>query len=113
MSGPGTSTSDSVHARLSHGEFVMQASAVQAWGRSTMEAMNARRYADGGIVGPSAPLPSLAPPSGGGGGGPITMHLNQRTEVTLNSQKVGTAFRTESLTFQRRNPQNNLSLLRR
>jgi uncharacterized phage infection (PIP) family protein YhgE len=59
--GPGTGTSDSVLARLSNGEFVMRAAAVQHWGTSFMQALNGmsaplmpRRgrahFADGGLV---------------------------------------------------------------
>lgn len=40
--GPGTSTSDSIWARLSNGEFVMNARAVQRFGVGALEAMNNR-----------------------------------------------------------------------
>lgn len=49
--GPGTSTSDSIPAWLSNGEFVMNAKAVQRYGLDTMHAMNAMRLAAGGPVG--------------------------------------------------------------
>lgn len=52
--GPGTSTSDSINARLSDGEYVFKASAVRKWGVSTLEAMNSGRvpaFSDGGYVG--------------------------------------------------------------
>lgn len=54
--GPGTSTSDSISARLSDGEFVMNAKAVKRWGVSTLEAMNSneqgppQKFARGGFV---------------------------------------------------------------
>jgi hypothetical protein len=59
--GPGTPTSDSVTARLSAGEFVMRAAAVQRWGPQFMQALN-------GIGGrmPSRGIPSFA------GGGMVT-----------------------------------------
>ncbi len=51
--GPGSGTSDSILARLSNGEFVMRASAVQHWGAGLLSAMNAAgrpRFAAGGMV---------------------------------------------------------------
>lgn len=49
--GPGTSTSDSIHARLSDGEFVMKASAVKAIGVDNLNAMNnAPGFESGGFV---------------------------------------------------------------
>lgn len=52
--GPGTSTSDSIPANLSNGEFVMKASAVNRIGVGTLNAMNsghAQGFAKGGSVG--------------------------------------------------------------
>lgn len=46
--GPGTTTSDSIPARLSRGEFVMSAAAVRKYGLGLMFALNARRLAGGG-----------------------------------------------------------------
>lgn len=40
VSGPGSSTSDSILARLSNGEFVMSARAVQHWGSGMLDRMN-------------------------------------------------------------------------
>jgi hypothetical protein len=40
ISGPGTGTSDSITARLSHGEFVAKAAAVRFWGTDFMHAIN-------------------------------------------------------------------------
>jgi hypothetical protein len=52
--GPGSGTSDSILARLSNGEFVMRAAAVDAWGPRFMMALNNLRnpfgYAAGGLV---------------------------------------------------------------
>lgn len=57
VSGPGTSTSDSVPANLSDGEFVMRASAVKKWGVNRLKAMNEGRapigLAEGGPVTPT------------------------------------------------------------
>lgn len=58
--GPGSATSDSILARLSNGEFVMNARAVRLFGRDTFEALNRGfvpgtqrlpRFAEGGYVG--------------------------------------------------------------
>jgi len=54
--GPGSGTSDSILARLSNGEFVMRAAAVNKWGPQFMAALNSMRnpfgYAGGGLVRP-------------------------------------------------------------
>lgn len=58
ITGPGTSTSDSIMARLSNGEFVVRAAAVQRYGVGFLEALNgmhvpryAPGFASGGSVG--------------------------------------------------------------
>jgi TP901 family phage tail tape measure protein len=48
--GAGTSTSDSIPAMLSAGEYVVKASAVQKYGVGTMDAINSMKYASGGMV---------------------------------------------------------------
>ena len=58
VSGPGSSTSDSIPAWLSDGEFVVNAAATKRW-LPVLEAINAQRFAAGGYVthvdaGPSA-----------------------------------------------------------
>lgn len=53
ISGPGTSTSDSIPARLSNGEFVVNAASVKKYGIDYLHAINtgrAHRYASGGLV---------------------------------------------------------------
>jgi hypothetical protein len=60
VSGPGTSTSDSIPARLSAGEFVIRASAVQKYGAALFALLNGKRlpadlldrfkFAAGGLV---------------------------------------------------------------
>jgi TP901 family phage tail tape measure protein len=49
--GAGSSTSDSIPAMLSNGEYVVKASAVQAYGVPFFDAANAKRLAAGGPVG--------------------------------------------------------------
>ena len=82
VSGPGSSTSDSVPAMLSSGEFVVNAGAVRG-NHALLEALNsghALRFASGGIVG--AP-PALSPtPSFSGVGGP---HVSINSPVTVNA----------------------------
>jgi TP901 family phage tail tape measure protein len=50
VSGPGTGTSDSIPARLSNGEYVVKASAVDQYGVGMMNSINEQRFADGGIA---------------------------------------------------------------
>lgn len=72
VSGPGTSTSDSIVARLSDGEFVMPARAVRHYGVGMMERIRTGRlpkFADGGLVGGGS--------SGGGGGMTIVNVMDQ------------------------------------
>lgn len=77
VSGPGSATSDSIPARLSDGEFVVQARAVQAIGIDTLSAINRGvripsitglsipRFAEGGLV----------QAGGGHGGGGMDLRL--------------------------------------
>jgi TP901 family phage tail tape measure protein len=50
VSGPGTETSDSIPALLSDGEYVIKASSVNKYGVETMDALNAGRFAKGGLI---------------------------------------------------------------
>lgn len=65
VDGPGTETSDSILARLSRNEYVINADAVHHYGERFMAAVNKRRlprFAAGGLVGalPSVPRPAPA-----------------------------------------------------
>ena len=81
--GAGTGTSDSIFARLSNGEFVVKARAVQHYGAEVFERLNAMRmprslvpgFAAGGLVSP------MAAAAGGGGGGDATVNLTIGSEV--------------------------------
>lgn len=85
MTGPGTSTSDSIVARVSTGEFVQRAAAVDYYGVDFMRRLNAMqvpRFADGGYAG--------VPRTSGMGGGvqvvrvveqPVQYHTTNRTEI--------------------------------
>ncbi|MBX9406026.1 tape measure protein [Pseudomonas baetica] len=66
VSGPGTGTSDSIFARLSNGEYVMQASAVSMFGTGLLDQMNAGlvpAFATGGGIGESGPQLEVTGPS--------------------------------------------------
>ncbi|MCC7257844.1 MAG: hypothetical protein IT486_05695 [Gammaproteobacteria bacterium] len=72
VSGPGTSTSDSIPARLSAGEFVLRAEVVRRVGVDFLLALNGGlsgprwsgprlAFADGGVVPEIAPAPAAVP----------------------------------------------------
>ena len=48
--GAGTGTSDSIPAYLSNGEYVIKAKSVKKYGTQTFDALNAGRFADGGLI---------------------------------------------------------------
>jgi len=50
ITGPGTSTSDSIPAMLSNGEYVINAGAVQHYGKGTFDALNSKHLAKGGVA---------------------------------------------------------------
>ncbi|MBW5416109.1 MULTISPECIES: phage tail tape measure protein [unclassified Pseudomonas] len=63
VQGPGTTTSDSIIARLSNKEWIINAQASEYWGDDFLRAINARRFpkfATGGPVG-SGPVPNIPP----------------------------------------------------
>jgi hypothetical protein len=104
--GPGSSVSDSIHARLSDGEFVMRSAAVSHWGPRMMYALNALRsplaeFAGGGLVG--GPLMSHAIPrfaEGGlvaaGGGTPVHLHLGGGSFALSGNDSVVSALVVEA-----------------
>lgn len=50
VSGKGTSTSDSIPARLSNGEYVVRASAVKQYGPGFLDSINLQKFNTGGMV---------------------------------------------------------------
>jgi tape measure domain-containing protein len=95
INGPGTGTSDSIHAFLSDGEFVMRASSVNRLGVGLLNFMNetgalphfAGGFADGGMVMASPP-----PSTSFGDGGPSSLNapeINVTFDVTINNPKDG------------------------
>jgi hypothetical protein len=89
--GPGGPTSDSILARLSNGEFVMSAGAVQRWGAGLLASMNGGgtliprngKYAAGGLV-------------AAGGGAPVHLHLGGSSFALSGSQTVVNALVVEA-----------------
>lgn len=71
--GAGTSTSDSIPALLSNGEFVVNAAATRRH-RALLEAVNQNRYASGGVVGVA---PQVAALGGGTGGMTVNITINR------------------------------------
>ncbi|WP_420465034.1 tape measure protein [Panacagrimonas sp.] len=82
IAGPGGPTSDSILARLSNGEFVINAKAVKAFGRDTFEALN-KGFTPGGSGAPKF--------SSGGyvGGGSGTRTTSAGTVVQIINQSGG------------------------
>lgn len=84
VSGPGSARSDSIPARLSNGEFVVNAGATKR-NRELLEAINSGRmpkFADGGIVGR---LP--APMSRGSAGGGLTVNVQNNTPAQVETRR--------------------------
>lgn len=87
VDGPGTSTSDSVFARLSRGEFVVKAAAVQAYGAGLFHQLNNMAFpgfAAGGMVSAPARL------AGGGAMQPsstLNLTIGDRTFSGLRGPK--------------------------
>jgi hypothetical protein len=88
--GPGSATSDSILARLSNGEFVMSASAVQRWGAGLLASMNGGgvprlgRFAEGGLV------------MAGAGGRPVHLHLGGKSFALSGNDGVVNALVSEA-----------------
>ena len=84
ISGPGSGTSDSMMARVSNGEFVVNAKATKA-NLGLLHALNSGRmpaFATGGVVGSTTAAPSLGGASGPAGGG---MHVTNHISVSGSS----------------------------
>jgi hypothetical protein len=99
--GPGTGTSDSVLARLSAGEYVVRARAVDHWGPQFLHALNSLRnplgFAGGGLVGLGASLlPASNPHFAEGGlaaaesGTPVHLHFPSGGQVQLRGDRAVT-----------------------
>ncbi len=89
VAGPGTGRSDSIPARLSNGEFVVNAAATRK-NRALLDAINsgrALRLAEGGFVGGGAAMPVS-----GGEAGAITIVINNnapKAQVSTRESRQG------------------------
>lgn len=68
VTGAGTSTSDSIPAMLSNGEYVINAAAVKRLGTPYLNMLNSPHYADGGQVGGGSPSAAM--------GGSVTLNVS-------------------------------------
>jgi hypothetical protein len=83
--GAGSGTSDSILARLSNGEFVLNAGSVRRLGVGFLEGLNS--FAAGGLIG--APLPRFAEGGlVGGGGTPVHLHLGGHSFALSGNESV-------------------------
>jgi hypothetical protein len=103
VAGPGTATSDSILARVSAGEYVMRARAVDHWGPRFMASLNALRspfgFAGGGLVMPQRSLPRFADGglvAAGAGGAPVHLHLGGHSFALSGSTGVVDALVVEA-----------------
>ena len=98
ISGPGTGTSDSILARLSNGEFVMNADAVRMFGPDLLSQMNGLQipaFAVGGpvldVTGPSQVFAGRGSPSGSSSGGDaatVSELRGLRSEMKANFEYI-------------------------
>jgi uncharacterized protein (UPF0335 family) len=89
VSGPGSGTSDSILARLSAGEFVVNARSVRALGPALLDGINS--FAMGGLVGvPSIRFAEGGLVGAGSAGQPVHLHLgSQSFELSGSPDVVG------------------------
>lgn len=86
ISGPGTSTSDSIPAMLSNGEYVINAEAVRRIGIPRLNALNSGtvpHFAGGGYVGSG---------SYGNGMPPVVINLHNETGMAMDAEQTGSVF---------------------
>jgi hypothetical protein len=94
--GSGGATSDSILARLSNGEFVMRAQAVQHWGPQFLASLNGLRnpgFALGGLV---SSLPRFAEGGLAAGGTPVHLHLGGNSFALAGHDSVVSALVVEA-----------------
>lgn len=91
--GPGSGTSDSILARVSNGEYVMNAASTARLGVGYLNSLN--NYAMGGLVGRLS-LPSFASGGAVSGGVPVHLHIGGRSFETTAGQSVATALIQEA-----------------
>ena len=107
--GAGSKTSDSIFARLSNGEFVIRAAAVDKYGLGTFSMLNSMRlpadlfkgfniggFVDGLTAGMAVPVPAfakggLAVPAPAAAGRPVNFHLDGKKYTFLDPGDVSEA----------------------
>ncbi|MBK7274944.1 MAG: hypothetical protein IPI13_18005 [Actinomycetales bacterium] len=87
ITGPGTGTSDDIPIWASNGEYMIKAAAVNHYGVDTLHAINAMRFADGGLISRSAPAAASAV-SGGASGGVSAGDLAAAVSAAINGARV-------------------------
>jgi hypothetical protein len=87
--GPGTGTSDSILARLSAGEFVVNSARVRQVGLGFLQRLNG--FADGGLVPSMAFASGGLVPSAAGGGRAVHLHLGGGSFALSGHDSVVTA----------------------
>lgn len=98
VSGPGSSTSDSIPAMLSNGEYVIRAEAVRRIGIGALNRLNTGshpRFAMGGFVGR---LPAMSFARNDNAAPPVTININARMsqdEARQTGAQVARAWRAE------------------
>jgi hypothetical protein len=75
--GPGSGTSDSIFARLSNGEYIVNAASVRRLGVGYLDSLNATRFAEGGLVSAAS-----------SGGRPVHLHLGSSSFALSGSSGV-------------------------
>lgn len=106
--GPGTSTSDSIPARLSRGEFVVRAAAVRKYGASLFSALNSMRlpelpgFAMGGPVLQPATVTQSFSPQAVKSGRPVTLNFADGMSITGLSGSDGAVRDLETYAMKRR-----------
>ena len=91
--GPGTSTSDSIPAMLSRGEYVMNAAAVRRLGVPYLDMLNTGQvpgFATGGPVMADTVMPAM-----GKGGVNISIQLKNESGQQLQAEQTGSSFNGE------------------
>ena len=86
ITGPGTGTSDDIPIWASNGEYMIKAAAVNHYGVDTLHAINAMRFADGGLISRSAPAASAV--SGGASGGVSAGDLAAAVSAAIDGARV-------------------------
>jgi len=89
VTGPGTTTSDSIVALLSHGEYVQRAAAVTHYGQAFMRDVNALRFPRFAGGGPVLGMPRM--PAGGGGATMVVVPASSTTQHQYGNVTVQAA----------------------